>query len=204
MKCNAAGILQLFDERLLMNTIVPSRIIKILRREAASSDSPDFLEVLFAESVARRWFLENGIPCWRTSQHSKEKDRYSLLFSNGRRAIVAPEGRNRVSFDTMAGAKCDYLLSVVMTGGTSGHVKGYFYLFDIRKPDNIEWRPDIENLELRKMDTFPELACKPRHLRLSYFLKSLRLLLAGEVAAPHPMEPDEISTEVSSLGDRFY
>ncbi len=172
-----------------MNAVIPPRLVKKLTRETRGSEAPDFLEVLLAEAAARRWFLSNGVPCWRTPQHPSDKGRYSLLFSSGRRAIVVPSGRRRVSFDIMADARCNYLLTVEMQNTSSGYVSGFFYLFDIRKPGNIEWRPDLEVLETRSMDDFPELSDKPDNFKLRYFLQSLRLLILGERKVPLPQKP---------------
>ncbi len=169
-----------------MKSVLPPGLIRKLTRESRGGDSPDFLEVLIAEAAARRWFLKMGIPCWRTPQEPSDRGRYSLLFSSGRRAVVVPAGRRRISFDTMAEAKCEYLLSVEMEDSSSGCIKGYFKLSDIRKPGNIAWRPDLEILTLRKMDTFPELRGKAGHFRLKYLLNSIRLLLAGDRDVPPP------------------
>jgi len=174
-----------------MNADIPPRLVKKLKREACGSEAPDFLEVLLAEAVARRWFLNGRILCWRTPQHPSENGRYSLLFESGRRAIVVPAGRRRVSFDIMAGARCDYLLTVEMEDASSGYVNGFFYLFDIRKPGNIEWRPDLEVLETRSMDSFPELSDKPDNFKLRYFLQSLRLLILSDRKVLPPCVSDE-------------
>ena len=170
-----------------MNAVIPPRLIKKLIREAGGSDTPDFLEVLLAEAVARRWFLRERTLCWRTPQRPPDKGRYSLLFGSGRRAIAVPSGRRRISFDVMADARCDYLLTVEMKDASSGYVSGFFYLFDIRKPDNIGWRPDLEVLDTRPMDGFPELNDKPTNFKLSYFLQSLRLLITGDRKVPPPL-----------------
>ena len=171
-----------------MNAVIPPRLLKKLARESRGADAPDFLEVLLAEAVARRWFLHNGVPCWRTPQRPSDKSRYSLLFSSGRRAIVVPAGRRRVSFDIMADARCDYLLTVEMKDTSSGYVSGFFYLFDIRKPGNVEWRPDLEVLDTRSMDNFPELSEISGNFKLRYFLQSLRLLIMGDRKAPLPIQ----------------
>ena len=171
-----------------MNTVIPPRLVRKLTRESRGADSPDFLDVLLAEAVARRWFVSGRTPCWRTPQHPSSKGRYSLLFSNGRRAIVVPAGRRRVSFDIMAEARCDYLLTVELKDNASGYVSGFFYLFDIRKPGNIEWRPDLEILDTRPMDDFPELSGKPDNFKLRYFLQSLRLLIMGDRIVPPPFK----------------
>ena len=172
-----------------MNTVVPPRLIKKLRRESGNSNESDFLEVLLAEAVARRWFLQKGLPCWRTPRQPSDDGRYSLLFSSGRRAIVVPAGRRRISFDIMAKAKCDYLLTIEMENDSSGYVQGFFNLFDIRKPENIEWRPDLEVLETRSMNDFPEFNEKPEHFRLNYILNSLRLLIMNDRKVPPPLKP---------------
>ncbi len=174
-----------------MNAVIPQRLLKKLRREARCANAPDFLEVLHAEAVARRWFLGNGVPCWRTPQHPSDDGRYSLLFSGGRRAIAVPAGRKRISFDFMAKARCDYLLIVEMEDAYSGYVKGFFYLFDIRKPGNIEWRPDLNVLDPRSMDDFPELNAKPDNFRFSCLCKSLRLLIMGDRKVPLPIQPGD-------------
>jgi len=167
-----------------MNADISPGLIRILRREARNAIASDFLEILLAEAVARRWFLQNGIPCWRTPQRPSDDGRYSLLFSSGRRAIAVPAGKGSISFDLMAKARCDYLMTVKMETVSSGYVNGYFLLFDIRKPGNIGWRPDLEVLDLRKMETFPEN--KPDHFRLSYFLNSLKLLIMNDLKVPPP------------------
>jgi len=87
----------------------------------------------------------------------------------------------------MADARCDYLLTVEMKEASSGYVSGFFNLFDIRKPGNIGWRPDLEVLETRSMDDFPELSDKPTNFKLSYFLQSLRLLITGDRTIPTPL-----------------
>lgn len=89
----------------------------------------------------------------------------------------------------MADARCDYLVTVEMKGTASGFVNGFFYLFDIRKPGNIGWRPDLEALDTRSMDDFPELSGNPGNIKLSYFLQSLRLLVLGERKVPLPQKP---------------
>jgi len=170
-----------------MNTVIQPQLVKKLTREARGTEAPDFLEVLLAEAVARRWFLSNEVPCWRTPQHPSDNGRYSLLFTGGRRAIVVPAGRRRVSFDIMADARSDYLLTVEMENSSSGYVSGFFYLFDIRKPGNIAWRPDLEVLDTRSMDDFPELTEKPGNFKLRYFLQSLRLLILGDRKVPLPI-----------------
>ena len=170
-----------------MNAVIPPRLIKKLIREAGVSDTPDFLEVLLAEAVARRWFLSKRTLCWRTPQRPSGNGRYSLLFGSGRRAIVVPSGRRRVSFDVMANARCDYLLTVEMKDASSGYVSGFFYLFDIRKPGNIGWRPDLEVLDTRSMDGFPELSGKLANFKLRYFLQSLRLLIMNDRKVPSPL-----------------
>lgn len=175
-------------EWLSMNAVIPPLLVKKLRREARCSDAPDFLEVLLAEAVARRWFLNEKTPCWRTPQRPSDKGRYSLLFSVGRRAIVVPAGRRRISFDIMADARCDYLLTVEMENDFSGYVNGFFYLFDIRKPGNIDWRPELEALDTRSMDDFPELSEKPDNFKLRYFLQSLRLLIMNDRKVPPPLK----------------
>jgi len=170
----------------MMNVDLSPGLIKKLHREAASADGQDFFDVLAAEAIARRWFLQRKLPCWRTSRQPSDACRYSLVFESGRRAIVTPSGRRRISFDIMAKARCEYLLTVEMKDDSSGYVDGFFYLFDIRKPGNIDWRPDLKVLCLREMESFPELCEKPDHFRLSYFLSSLRLLITGDPKAPIP------------------
>lgn len=158
-----------------------------LKREARRAGAEDFAEVLAAEAVARREFLALGLPCWRTGQSPSDRGRYSLVFPSGRRAAVTPRGRNRISFDTLAAAKCHYVIAVGMEDELSGSMDGYFNIFDIRKPGNVRWRPGLDQLELRSMEEFPELEDRPDRFRLSYFLGSLKLLLLGELPV---LEPD--------------
>ena len=91
----------------------------------------------------------------------------------------------------MAAARCQYLVRVRMDSDLKGEAAGYFHLRDMRMPGNILWKPDLQRLEPRRMDDFPELTCKPRHFRRSYILGSLKLLLAGEPAVPDPKTPSE-------------
>ncbi|MBD3277142.1 MAG: hypothetical protein GF388_02485, partial [Candidatus Aegiribacteria sp.] len=157
-----------------------------LQREAREADSKDFEDVLIAEALARREFLELGLPCWRTNQKPSDRGRYSLVFPSGRRAAVTPIGRNRISFDTLAAAKCHYVIAMRMESELSGEMEGYFSIFDIRKPGNVRWRPRLDELELRSIDEFPELKDRPASFRLSYFLGSLKLLLLGDLPVVGP------------------
>lgn len=167
---------------------VSSGLLRRLRREAERAGSPDLMEVLVAEAVARRWFLARRLPCWRTAQSPGAKGRYGLVFPGGRRALVLPAGGATCSFDDMATAKCDYLLHVVPEGERSGSVDGYLMLRDIRKPGDLSWLPDLDSLELRPMEEFPELGTRPDHYRLSYIMGSLALLFRGELPVPAPLE----------------
>jgi len=169
-----------------MSVSLAPRLVGKLRREARRADDKDFLQVLLAESVARRWFLQKGLPCWRTRQPPSSHGRYGLVFPSGRRALASPSECNGYSFDHMAAARCDYLLKVVMEGESSGNVDGFFTLFDVRKPGDLLWKPDLEMLETRPMEEFPELAMKPEHFRRSYILGSLILLLMSELKTPPP------------------
>lgn len=171
-----------------MTVQLPPGLVARLRREALRACRDDFLEVLLAEAVARRWFLRQGLPCWRTGQHPGSPGRYGLVFPTGRRTLVSPEGFSGYSFDSMAAARCHYLLKVIMNSETSGEPDGFFGLFDIRKPGELDWRPDLETLETRPMDEFPELDRRPANFRRSYILGSLKLLLLSELRVPPPSD----------------
>jgi hypothetical protein len=171
-----------------MTVQLPHGLAAKLRREARRAGREDFLEVLLAEAVARRWFLRHGLPCWRTGQSPGSRGRYGLVFASGRRALVSPEGFSGYSFDSMAAGRCHYLLKVSMKSGTSGEPEGFFELFDVRKPGELDWRPDLMMLEVRPMDEFPELDRRPANFRRSYILGSLKLLLLSELKVPPPSE----------------
>lgn len=172
-----------------MTVTISSGLLRKLRREVRLSHRPESLDTLTAESIARRWFLRRGLPCWRTSQPLSRVDRYGLLFPSGRRAMVSPAGGNGYSFNDMARAKCEYLLKVEMEGERRGHVAGFFTLFDIRKPGDMYWTPDLDLLETRPMGGFPELARRPARFRPACLLGSLKLLVMGELKVPPPEEP---------------
>ncbi|MFO8182643.1 MAG: hypothetical protein R6U39_00580 [Candidatus Aegiribacteria sp.] len=179
-----------------MSVKISSGLLKKLSREARLSHRPEFLDTLLAESIARRWLLRRGLPCWRTSQPPGRPDRYGLLFPSGRRAMVSPSGGNGYSFNDMARAKCEYLLKVVMEDDLRGDVEGFFTLFDIRKPGDIGWTPDLDLLETRPMEGFPEMARRPAHFRPAFLLGSLKLLVMGELKAPPPEKHRQDNTPV--------
>jgi len=180
LKCNIAISMDRSPVK-RKNIRLSSRLIRVLKRESRGSEG--LLDSLASEAVARRWFISNGVPCWRTNQSPSAAPRYGLLFRSGRRAVVS-SGCRTFSFDEMAAARCQYLVRVRMDSDYTGTAAGYFNLRDMRMPGNILWKPDLQRLEPRTMDNFPELARRPRHFRISYILGSLRLLLAGEPSVP--------------------
>ena len=159
-----------------------------LRREAARSGVPDYFDALFAEAVARRWFLRMMTPCWRTDEKPDTDRRYSLLFRNGRRAIVLPStDQMGISFDRMMKAECDYLIIVEPSDSYSGTIKGFIYSFDIRRPGRLNFRYEIADLEPSGMEHFPELVDRPDRFRSAYFFGSLKLLIKGNFRTPQPL-----------------
>ena len=106
-----------------------------------------------------------------------------------------PLWRQLISLQLLFSVKYpDGILFPAMPGciDSSGGVSGFFYLMDIHRPGNIEWRPDLETLYSRGMDTFPELIEKPHNFRLRYFLGSLRLLIMGDRKVPSPSTPERV------------
>ena len=166
--------------------VLPGKLVKKLRRESGASGIADAFEILLAESVARRWFLAEGLPCWRSPQPPLRKGRYGLLFPSGRRALVSPRRTRRYSFDDIAAAKCDYLVSVSLSSDASGTPEGFLIITDIFKPENPLWIPDISTADKRPIKEFPELGMKPGHFRLSYIIGSLKLLALSEPRVPPP------------------
>lgn len=165
-------------------------LLRRLAREARRAGVPGMGETLAAEAVARRWFLARGLPCWRTAQPPGAGNRYGIVFPSGRRALVVPTGTGGHSFERMASAKCDYLILVGLRNGRCGAVEGYFKLHDLRKPGDLLWAPDLETLEPRAIEEFPELVRRPACFRRSCFLGSLRLLIGGELPVPPPLSPE--------------
>ncbi|MCK4506687.1 MAG: hypothetical protein KAW14_13815 [Candidatus Aegiribacteria sp.] len=173
-----------------MKISISRKLRSKLRREACKSGVPDIFDLLFAEAVARRWFLRMRTPCWRTDEKPDTDRRYSLLFRNGRRAIVLSSNQRGISFDRMVKAECDYLIIVEPSDNNSGIVKGFLYSFDIRRPGRLNSRYEPADLEPRGMEHFPELRNRPERFRLSYFLGSLRLLIQGDLRTPPPLTQD--------------
>lgn len=173
-----------------MRIIISRKLIRKLHREACRSGVPDCFDALFAEAVARRWFLKMRTPCWRTDEKPDTERRYSLLFRNGRKAIVLPSNHRGISFDRMAKAECDYLIIVETSDNHSGIIKGFLYSFDIRRPGRLNYRYKPDGLEPRMMEYFPELRNRPDRFRFAYFLGSLRLLVQGNLRTPPPLEQD--------------
>ncbi len=173
-----------------MKISIPRKLIRKLRREADRSGAPDCFDELFAEAVARRWFLRMRTPCWRTDEKPDTDRRYSLLFRNGRKAIVLPSNHRGISFDRMAKAECDYLIIVELYDSHSGTVNGFLYSFDIRRAGRLNYRYEIADPEPGGMEHFPELRNRPDKFRLAYFLGSLRLLLQGNLRTPPPLAQD--------------
>ncbi|MCK4504541.1 MAG: hypothetical protein KAW14_02900 [Candidatus Aegiribacteria sp.] len=171
-----------------MKISISRKLRNKLRREAGRSGAPDCFDALFAEAVARRWFLRMRAPCWRTDEKPNADRRYSLLFRNGRKAIVLPSDQRGISFDRMAKAECDYLIIVELSDSHSGTVKGFLYSFDIRRPGRLNYRYKIADLEPRGMEHFPELLNRPDRFRFTYLLCSLRLLIQGNFRTPPPLE----------------
>ena len=173
-----------------MKISISRKLKRKLRREAGRSGKPDCFYALFAEAVARRWFLKMRTPCWRTDEIPDTERRYSLLFRNGRKAIVLPSDHRGISFDRMAKAECDYFIIVELSEDRSGTVKGFLYSFDIRRPGRLNYRYKIADLEPRGMEHFPELLNRPDRFRFAYFLGSLRLLIQGNFSTPPPLLQD--------------
>ena len=90
----------------------------------------------------------------------------------------------------MAKAECDYLIIVEPSEDHSGTVKGFLYLFDIRRPGRLNYRYEIADLEPRGMEHFPELRNRPDRFRFAYFQGSLKLLIQGKLRTPPPLTKD--------------
>lgn len=173
-----------------MKISISRKIIRKLHREAGRSGASDCFDALFAEAVSRRWFLKMRTPCWRTDEKPDTEKRYSLLFRNGRKAIVHPSDQRGISFDRMAKAECDYLIIVETSDSHSGTVKGFLYSFDIRRQGRLNSRYKPADLEPRKMEHFPELRNRPDRFRFAYLLGSLKLLIRGNLRTPPPLAQD--------------
>ena len=162
-----------------------------LQHEAVRFGIPDSFDTLFAEAVARRWFLRMMTPCWRTDQKPGTDKRYSLLFQSGRRAIVLPSTDQRgISFDRMMKAECDYLVIVEPSDSYSGTVVGFLYSFDIRRSGRLNYKCKIADMEQRGMEHFPELLNRPDRFRSAYLFGSMKLLIQGNFRTPPPIEQD--------------
>ena len=167
-----------------MTHIANKKIIS-LKREAKHSDNPAFLYQLIGESIARKWFTDRNIQCWRTSQPPNARGRYSVFFRDGVRAMVAVVSKTPISFDSMAKAKCSFLIGVSLESESSGEVLGFKSITDCREygfdkrvtPSKDDLIP-IEKL----LSSFPPSP----HFRISYFFNSLRLFLTGSFTPPWP------------------
>ena len=173
-----------------MKISISRKLRSKLRREARRSGVSNCFDALLAEAVARRWFLRMKTPCWRTDEKSDTEKRYSLLFRNGRKAVVIPSNQRGISFDRLAKAECDYLIIVELSEDHSGTIKGFLYSFEIRRPGRLNYRYNIADLEPVGMEHFPELRNRPDRFRLAYFLGNLKLLIQGKLRTPPPLTED--------------
>jgi hypothetical protein len=156
-----------------MDIRLPDRLMRRLRRESAGDAG--FVRMLTAEAIARRWFLSERIPCWCSPDPPGTDGRYSLVFANGSRSMVDLPDGNGSSFDSMAKARCEWLVVVRLSGGQSGHPCGF-----LRIGESVIRTPRL----LR------DLLVPPRFFTPAYLMGSLRMLVAGERGVPDP--PDAV------------
>ena len=156
-----------------MDIRLGSSLIRKLRREAQGIDRS--FRQLTAESIARRWLLARGIPCWRSPLPPGIEARYSLIFRDGSRAMVDALQERERDFDALAKAKCAWLILVGFSDGMTGKPEGFVHIGDEFFRDGM-----------RKPAELPALLHPPRFLRPSLLLGSIRLLLLGEWKAPDP------------------
>lgn len=115
---------------------------------------------------------------------------YDLLLPSGRRILVRPWPETGASFEDMAAARCEYMLAVEMSppGGEGPVPAALVTLADAR--DLSGGDPfaaiDLRGAVVRDPAELETLEGRSSHPRLSFFLRSVWLLLAGEPATPPP------------------
>ena len=156
-----------------MDIRLASPLIRKLRMEAKGVERS--FRLLTAESIARRWLLASGVPCWRSPLSPGTDARYSLIFRDGSRAMVDALPELERDFDALAKAKCAWLILVGLSDGRTGKPEGFVHIGDEFFRDGM-----------RSPAELPALLDPPRFLRPSLLLGSIRLLLLGEWRTPDP------------------
>lgn len=124
---------------------------------------------------------------------------YDLLLPSGRRILVRPWPGTGASFEDMAAARCEYMLAVEMSppGGGGPVPAALVTLADARNLSGGDpfARIDLRGAVARDPAELAALEGRSSHPRLSFFLRSVWLLLAGEPSAPPPGPYQEIREE---------
>ncbi len=173
-----------------MNISISGHLLRKLGREAGK-DMIAFRR-LIAEAIARRWIMSMGIPCWRSPGHPGTTGRYSLIFTDGRRAMVTVWPELTAEFDVAAQARCEYQICIRLSAHDgAGRPEGFFRLRDLEIPGKKKVNDDIPADRMMHPEEFPGLLETPKRFRWAYLSGSLRLLLRGEWKTPPPRNSPE-------------
>lgn len=138
------------------------------------------------ERAALRWLASSGFACWTSGSPPGTEGRYGIVLHDGRRLAVGPVPRTGWTFESMARAKCDFLL--LMAGQEQGAPvpAGFLTWWDARALAGPEEEIDTGRTGFHQPDDLPGLLNPPVHRSISLLVGTLRLLVSGDIPAPPP------------------
>jgi len=167
-----------------MDISIGGDLLRKLGREAGEDMAA--VRQLIAEAIARRWIMSMGIPCWRSPAPQGTAGRYSLIFTDGRRALVTVWPELTAEYDVAAQARCEYQVCIRLSGKGAGRPEGFFLLRNLEIPGKKKVNNETLADRMMSPEEFPDLFETPGHFRWAYLSGSLRLLLRGEWKTPPP------------------
>jgi hypothetical protein len=182
-----------------MDITISGDLLRKLGREAGKDITS--VRQLIAEAIARKWIMSMGIPCWRSPHSPGTTGRYSLIFTDGRRALVTVWPELAAEFDVAAQARCEYQVCIRLSGNGKGRPEGFFLLRDLEIPGKKKVNNYILVDKMICPEKFPGLFETPRHFRWAYLSGSLRLLIRGEWKTPPPMDSSKQGLPGAAAGN---
>lgn len=138
------------------------------------------------ERAALCWLESHGCVCWMSGLPPGRAGRYGIVLHDGRRLAVGPLPRTGWTFESMARAKCDFLLLMAAPEAGEPLPAGFLTWWDVRSLAEPEEEIDTGRTGLHPPGDLPGLLAAPVHRRLSFLVGTLRLLVSGDMPAPPP------------------